>query len=328
MTVRIVDPLFDDEGAAAMVDLCRRFGRYRLYAEHDQHDVDLGRGLAPRHDSVRNYVRQQRAAGAAMGDVVARTSYFREEYAYGSTSLIDGIDAFLENPHFVDAAREVHGLPVVVPAIAYANLYLPGQQLAVHTDVPEFRGANRKAFPQWLLVVMRHSGLFEEWRLPIVTAIAYFHDTPGGALVYWPDGAGGPAMRYAPRANSAIVLDTDTVFHGVEVVGDEPTTVPPLAMGAALFAVDDGWVLRDAGGEELARYAAGAPRFSVSWKAYVFPDEAAVTRWREHTDDLTFDVVLERLLDDLRRRGRIGADDVPDRAMGLTAIDEYVHFPP
>ena len=43
----------------------------------------------------------------------------------------------------------------------YANLLLPGQELAVHTDVPEFRGANRKVIPQWLLVVMHHSGLFD-----------------------------------------------------------------------------------------------------------------------------------------------------------------------
>ena len=56
----------------------------------------------------------------------------------------------------VDAARRLFDRPVIEPAIVYANLLLPGQELAVHTDVPEFRGANRKVIPQWLLVVMHH----------------------------------------------------------------------------------------------------------------------------------------------------------------------------
>ena len=49
--------------------------------------------------------------------------------------------------------------------------------------MPEFRGLNRKNVPQWLLVVMHHSGLFDAWRLPIATGIAYF-----GAA----EGLGGP----------------------------------------------------------------------------------------------------------------------------------------
>src|SRR5690348_15238152 len=36
-----LDPLFDARGAADMVALCRRFGRYRMYAEHEQLDAPL-----------------------------------------------------------------------------------------------------------------------------------------------------------------------------------------------------------------------------------------------------------------------------------------------
>ena len=68
---------------------------------------------------------------------------------------------------------------------------VPGQELAVHTDVPEFRGANRKLVPQWLLVVMLHSGCFDDYRMPIATGIAWFHDCDGGALAYWPEGPAG-----------------------------------------------------------------------------------------------------------------------------------------
>jgi hypothetical protein len=41
-----LDPLFDEAGAADMVELCRRFGRYRTYAEHEHIDTDLGSGLS------------------------------------------------------------------------------------------------------------------------------------------------------------------------------------------------------------------------------------------------------------------------------------------
>ncbi|MGH9027163.1 MAG: hypothetical protein ACRDWD_13765 [Acidimicrobiia bacterium] len=329
--VVVLDPLFDEAGAAAMLSLCEAYGRYRLYAEHEQIQLDLGKGLPQRYDSVRNYLRvnRNRRRDSAAADVAARTSYFREEYAYGATEYAPGIGPFLGHAGLADAAREVHGRPIVEPVIAYANLYLPGQELAVHTDVPEFRGANRKLFPQWLLVVMHHSGLFHDWRLPIATGVAYFHDTDGGALVYWPDGADAPPAHYAARPNTALVLDTDTVFHGVEPVGsDLVVSMPPLAVGASLVAAGDGaWSLRDAQDRQTARYDFEALRFSVSWKAYCFRDEAERESWRAHTADLTYDLILDRLTRDLRGRGQVGGDVVADRDLGLLMIDEYVRFP-
>lgn len=322
-----IDPLFDDAGAAAMVDLCTRYGRYHLYSSHEQIEVEIGRGLSQRHDAVRNFLRTRGSAGATSNDIAARTSYFREEYGYDGKALIPGIEPFLESPRLADAARRVHGLPVIEPAIAYANLYLPGQELAVHTDVPEFRGANRKLLPQWLLVVMHHSGLFTEWYLPIATGIAYFHDAVGGALVYWPEGAAGAPQRHLPRTNTAIVLDTDSVFHGVEPVGDSATDVPELPPGSSLVASDDGgWALEAVDGREIRRYQVDDLRFSVSWKAYCFADAAARDRWREHTDDLTYEEIVDRLVEDLRARGRFDESAGRDK-IGLALIDEYVRFP-
>jgi hypothetical protein len=327
--VVVLDPLFDDAGAAAMLSLCEMFGRYRLYAEHEQIEIELGKGLQQRHDSVRNYLLTHRNPDESVADVAARTSYFREEYAYGATEHVPGIGAFLRHEGLADAARRVHGRPIVEPVIAYANLFLPGQELAIHTDVPEFRGANRKVLPQWLLVVMHHSGLFDDWRLPIATGIAYFADTVGGALIFWPDGADAPAHTYDAHANTAIVLDTDTVFHGVEPVGtDTQAAVPPLAAGASLVAMGRGsWSLRDPADAELARYDFAELRFSVSWKAYCFRDEAERDAWRSHDDDLTYELILDRLTADLRERGRVRDPVVADRELGLLMIDEYVQFP-
>jgi hypothetical protein len=329
--VVIFDELFDTAGAAAMVDLCERFGRYRMYAELEQLDTDIGRGLSQRHDAVANFLR---TGGLAAADestftLAARTSYFREEYAYGQRTLIDGIEPFLHHPGFVEAATRVHGRPVVEPAIAYANLMVPGQELAVHTDVPEFRGCNRKVMPQWLLVVMHHSGLFEEWRLPIATGIAWFHDCDGGELVYWPGGRDAAPESHRVRYNSAMVLDTDSVFHGVDRIAHvDEGAMPRLRPGMHLdYDGDRTWSVRGPDAAAVVRYPWSDLRFSVSWKAYCFRDEHERDAWREHTDDLGIDAVLDRLVDDLADRGVVARDVERDATLGLLLIDEYVHFP-
>jgi hypothetical protein len=84
----------------------------------------------------------------------------------------------------------------------------------------------------------------------------------------------------------------------------------------------------DADGAELARYEWEELRFSVSWKAYCFSDDAERAAWRAHTDDLTYERVTARLIDDLRERGRVrGAVVEHTPELGLTMIDEYVPFP-
>lgn len=330
-TVVALDPLLGEGEVDRLVELCHRFGRYRLYADRERIDMPLGRGLHQRHDSVQHLVRTGGARGLAPGEepaaLVARTSYFREEYAYGAEELADGIGALLHHPGLADAARTVHDRPVVEPAIAFANLMLPGQELAVHTDVPEFRGANRKVLPQWLLVVMHHSGLFAPWHLPIATGIAWFRDAEDGALRYWPDGPDGDPVVHRVRADTALVLDTDSVFHGVDPIA--PGVEPPTGItGSTLRAGDDGrWELADEAGTVVGRYAWEELRLSVSWKAYCFADAAERDRWRDHSDDLTADQVVATLVDDLVARGVAAPDVARDRDLGLLMIDEYVRYP-
>ena len=69
-------------------------------------------------------------------------------------------------------------------------------------------------------------------------------------------------------------------------------------------------------------------RFSVSWKAYCLRDDAERDAWRHHTDDLNYDAIVTRLVEDLRDRGRIAGEVEHDRELGLVLIDEYVRFPP
>jgi hypothetical protein len=324
----LFDALFDEPGAEAMIRLCERFGSYGMYSQETV-DSDIGRGLSQRHDSVLNFLR----TGGRLGrhepapTLAARTNYFREEYAYGQRGLIDGIEPYLNHDGFVEAARRVHGRPVIEPAIVFANLMVPGQELALHTDVPEFRGCNRKTCPQWLLVAMHHSGLFAEWRMPIATGVAWFHDCKGGEFAFYPDGPDAPAVAHEVTFNTAILLDADSVFHGVDRVFDPGEEMAPLKPGMHLdFAGDGTWVVHD-GDREVTRYAWGELRFSVSWKAYCFTDEHEQRAWRHHAADLTLDVVVDRLVADLRERGRIPGEVPANPDLALLIIDEYIRFP-
>jgi hypothetical protein len=331
----VLDPLMSDEDAAAMVELCQAFPGYGLYAT-ERSEGDFAPELAQRHDAAANYVRTggRFARREPVATLALRTNYLRESYAYGADVFAPGIDAFLHHEALLDAARRLHGRPVVEPAIAYANILLPGQELAVHTDVPEFRGANRKLFPQWLMVVMHHSGLFDRWRMPIATGVSYFADESaglptGGELAYWPDGPDGPVSVLATRHNTGIVLDTDSVFHGVDRVGGVDTEPFALRPGNVLDYADDRWVLRPERGsdEVLAAFGWDEIRFSVSWKAYCFADEAERDAWRAHADDLSIDVILAELVADLRRRGALTGDEMSERDLALLLIDTYEQFP-
>jgi hypothetical protein len=329
-TVVALDPLLGPEGAAAMVDLCERFGRYGMYSS-EYVESEIGRGLAQRHDAAMNFVKTggRFAREEPKAVLAARTNYFREEYAYGQKPLIEGIEPFLNHEGFIEAAREIHGRRVIEPAIVYANLMVPGQELAVHTDVPEFRGCNRKVMPQWLLVAMHHSGLFDVWRMPIATGIAWFHDCDGGELAYYPDGADGAPLAKQVIYDTALVLDTDSVFHGVDRIAADGAgkEMAPLRPGMWLdFIGDRAWAVHD-GDDEVVRYPWEELRFSVSWKAYCFEDEHEQRTWREGTDDLGIEAVVARLTDDLRERGRINGAVPGNPDLGLMIIDEYIRFP-
>ena len=78
------DELLGPDGAAAIVELCARFGRYGMYSQ-EHVESEIGKGLSQRHDAASNFVRTggRYARNEPKAVLAARTNYFREEYAYG-----------------------------------------------------------------------------------------------------------------------------------------------------------------------------------------------------------------------------------------------------
>jgi len=173
-----------------------------------------------------------------------------------------------------------------------------------HTDVPAFRGIDRTAFPIWLLVTMGRSGLFERWRIPIATAVAWFYEGAGGEFTYWPDGPDRRPVTRPARTNTAVVGDNDVMFHRVEAVGGPgDDMVRGLTLDSQLARAADGaWEIVDHG-RVLGRYDFAQLRISVSWKAQVLRDGEEVRLVDEHRDDLRFEQVLDTFLGDLDARG-------------------------
>ena len=326
-TYRVFHPLLPRAQAERMLRVCERFGGYGMYSQ-EASEAQIGQGLFQRHDAVMNFLKTGGRFGRhdSIASLGARTNYFRESYAYGDEVRIDGIEPFLRYEGFVEAARAIHGRPAVEPAIVYANLLVPGQELAVHTDVPEFRGANRKLYPQWLMVVMHHSGLFDEYRMPIATAVGWFNDCHGGAFAFYPQGGDGPAATIPARANTGIILDTDSVFHGVDPV-ESNSPLPAMRPCMQLRWDHSRWLVHD-GDAVVARYRWDEIRFSISWKAYCFADAKERCAWREHREDLVLERILDLLVEDLRARGRLEGERPDPTSLALMLIDEYVKFPP
>ena len=315
-----IDPVLDDP---ALV--------YKLVREH-----------APYWPVYRYFAdaNELRATGAPVDDPsrpMRVPPWFRGDWAH-ERALVPGIEPILDNAAFDRAARDLYALSdgaVIRQQLVYVNLTLPMPVVDYgHTDVPAFRGINRREFPIWLLSVMGHSRLFESWRIRIATAVSWWFEGEGGEFTYWPDGPDSTPVALPPRSNTAIVGENEIMFHRVERVGRAKAdsrfdAFDELTIDAELVADGDEWLVLD-GGRPIARVPVGEARISVSWKAEVFADEAEAEAVDQHSDDLEIGQVCAMLAADLRRRGvqiEIADDPLTDSIFIAALSDTYARSP-
>jgi hypothetical protein len=253
--------------------------------------LQFGDGLNAREDVVR----YQRRVMAETKIGAGGNRYLRATYAAHGQPLFEGIDRLLHSEGMIDYAHSVFPTEKVVPVTVYANVYLPGQGLLPHTDVPEFRGCERGQVAAWLQVVMHHSGLFERWRIPIVTVVGYVEECKGGAFYFYPPGG-------------------------------EPKVIVNMYL---VPSVSDDWRLyqRRAPDEVFASFPEEQIRYSISWKAYCFPDACAHQMWSDHSDDVDLSDVIPRLEDLLADRGVLPERELSEDELARLMIDELIPFP-
>lgn len=310
-----LDPCLGPQ-ADALRALAERAGPYRTYVSGQQTE-GLGKGLVRRHDALMNHMLSQ-AAPEPLPDLTARINLFRQTWAEAAEIHVPGCEILLHHPGFLEAARRLSGKAKVAPTMLYANVLLPGQELPIHTDTPAFLGLDQSNTPEWLLVCMGHSGLFERWRTPTVGAVTFIGGCPGGDFVVFPEGPDGPMTRVPAADDTAVILDPEAGFHGVGRVGGKGHPPPPQDAVAVAF---DGarWRATDAKGAPVGEWAWGALRFSVQWKAQCYPEAPPAPLTRAEAE--------ASLLADLRGRGVLGEGAPDDTQAALNMIQTYVRFP-
>lgn len=246
---------------------------------------------------------------------------------------IDGVRPILASERLHAAAQELFGAEIVRPTTVYVNLtwQLPFPQGAGHTDVPAFRGVDRTTYPITLLTIMGLSGLFEDVRVKVATAVAWFYGGEDGGFEYWPNGADGASVVHEGAIdNTAIVADNDFMWHRVRPTGRPEDGMLTLGRDAELVRRDAGsWAIVDEG-ESKAVFPADKLRVSLSWKALAFDDEADRRQYDEHTADIDLAEVLRRFTADFASRGEalaIPSDPVSDPEFIRVLNSAYVHYP-
>ncbi|MDH5237745.1 MAG: hypothetical protein OEW85_09060 [Acidimicrobiia bacterium] len=210
------------------------------------------------------------------GDVPAELigPVWRGDWAVHGQPLVTGVEAILHHDGFIDAARHIFAAEVVVPEQVYVNLTAPKRGDAMsHTDIPEFIGIDRTNVPGWLLQAMNGSGLFEDVRISIATAVAWFHHGDRGFFRYWPNGRDADSVRHEAMWNTAVVGDNDFMHHKVERLGDTPLARDRMTIDTCLDHDGETWVVID-DGQTIATVADADIRLSVSWKARIYATEA------------------------------------------------------
>jgi len=247
------------------------------------------------------------------------------------------VEPLLHNQRFVEGAKQLFDAEIVRPQTVYVNLtwQLPFPQGAGHTDIPAFRGFDRTEHPITFLTMMGLSGLFEDVRVKVATAVSWFYRGTDGGFEYWPEGPSRPSLVHeGAMENTAIVGDNDFMWHRVRPTGRPEDGMATLTSDSELRRNgdddDDQWAIVD-GGRTVASFPAEQLRVSLSWKAEVFESENHRRRHDDHLDDIDLDEVLRRFSDDLRRRGidlTIASDD-PTRDPGFIRLlqQTYVRYP-
>ena len=323
------DPFLSGAELDTLVAAVARFGPLRTYVEAPLTEGP-GKGLTRRHDALLNHYRRQTAAGRAerLDVLAARANLFRGTFGEPGKPIFEGAEVLWAHPGFAAAAAGVTGKPLVRPTMLYANALLPGQELAVHSDTPAFRGRDQTNTPEWLLVVMLRSGLFEDRRVRLGAGVVFLSSPEAGAFEVWEAGPDAPPTPVPARANTAVALDTDALFHGVARVGGPDAPAPPARIGADLTwdAAAERWILRH-GGTEIARYGWDEVRLSFQWKAKCYADEAEERAAAANADALDDDAITALLVADMRAAGALGAELPAPRQLAIAMIDHYVRFP-
>ena len=224
-------------------------------------------------------------------------------------------------------------------------MQVPGQTVPVHLDGVYFFGATRFQFPQWLLAVMKFSGLFEHIFVNQIQVVGYLHkwqpiSSTGGSFVYWNDnnlGVNTGTVEPVPRAGTGV--DGSKVIHAANVY--RPSEMPPRISKdkhtELHYLGNDRWVVqevKDGAPNVLRNYTTDDLRITIVYRGRCFENEERATHFKrnmhKHKNALKLDDVLERLLQNLVETNQISqsaVDSMTRFEIAETLLHNYVSYP-
>ena len=294
---RVLDGVYRDDQYERMLAVIRRDGPWRTI-------------MAQTFETIDELIATSNSGGADKADLTlddVATAMFRGTFGKGSICFYPELEDCYYNSTFLQLVRDYWGAKYARPTLMLFNLCGPHHSsLNAHLDAVTFRGIRIENAPVWLQNVMGRSGLFTEYMVKMAQVITWWYRGEHGTFTYWPDGPlGEPTRLDHPLWNKGVVVQNEMMFHRGDPVGRPDERDIPGLKNRSLLAYDartDDWAVTT-DGEVIRRYRPDEMRLLVHWSAEVYMDQAEVETNLDRSQDLTFDVVFDRLLADLRHRG-------------------------
>ncbi|GCD95948.1 hypothetical protein [Embleya hyalina] len=295
---RVLEGVYTDDQHRRILDVLKQHGPWRTIIAQTFDSIEelVATSSGPDNDQVLDLT---------LDDVAG--AHFRGFFARNSTVLYPELSDCFYNSRFLDLAKAYWGAEYARPTMMLFNFCGPHHStLTSHLDAVTFRGIRYENSPTWLLNVMGRSGLFTDHLVKMAQVITWWYLGENGTFTYWPDGPlGDPKRLDHPLWNKGVVVQNEAMFHRGDPVGRLDERDTPGLKNRSLLGWDasrDDWAITT-DGEAIRRYRPEEMRLLVHWNAEVYADRDELAKNMDHTDDLTHDIVFERLLADLRARG-------------------------
>lgn len=301
---RVIEGVYSDDQYRRMLEVVQQEGPWPTILSH--HFTSVEELIA----TVTGVVPEDH--GLTLDDVAG--PLFRGFFGQNSVCYYPELQDCFYNDKFLDLVKGYWGVPYAKPTMMLFNLAAPSRELAPqppHLDAVTFRGVRYENAPVWLQNVMAKSGLFTDYIVKMAQVISWWWAGENGTFTYWPDGPlGEPAVLEHPLWNKGLVVQNELMFHRGDPVGpfDGPAVdgVKHRSLMGWNQSADTWDVTTD--DQHVASFAPNDMRLLVHWNAELYSDMDELRKVMDHTDDLSIDEAVGKLIADMRSKGRTVAE--------------------
>lgn len=280
-------------------------------------------------------------------DLIDRVSSFGQYNFVGDMVKFPLVKKLFNSEKFQTAAKSVchnYDNNTVLDTFQFNFIMqVPGQTVAAHLDSPYFWGGSRFQFPQWLLVAMVFSGLFQEKFIHQIQVVGYIHEwneedaknpNLGGDFVYYLTNNANEYGIVNPKTGAGTFVDGSKVLHAAKVYRPD-VKAPHLDKDkdcVLTFLQDEDWAVLCGENDVRGRYKTHDLRISVVYRARCFKDqeESDLYQKTKNTEMFQLDYIIETFQKDLIEKKGYKENYIKSLSrldLGLLIMDTYITYP-